>query len=286
MNDIYETIARKYEDMSKTQKKIADYILSNQEEVSFMTVGRLAAAAAVSEASVVRFATFLGFGGYTHFQEFLQQHARRQMKNSFNTIDRLTLSYDTYRDREQGLVRIFNDDISHIAGTLENLDTDMFFHIVDALVSAPRIVIVCARSVMGLGIFLEYYLRLSCDQVYLVDDLERNEALLNSLGAEDLVLALSFKRYTRRTVRLLEYVSRKDCTIACITDYLTSPLIRFSRYYLLAQTELATYLDSFAAPQTIINGLLTYVGKAKNQTLEKRLSELEEMWDDLDVFMV
>ena len=232
MNNIYEQIARKREEMSKTQKKIADYILAHQVAASFHTVGRLAKETGVSEASVVRFANFLGFDGYTSFQKQMQEKTQNQM----DTPQRLALSYSVYEGREEGVAQVFKDDIQNLSDTLQGLDMDMFFAIVHELIKAKRIFIVCSRSSVGLGLFFQYYL------------------------------------------------SKRKCKVASLTDFLTSPLIRCSDYYLLAKANMSTYLDSYVAPQAIIDVLLMAIGKEKNKELECHFQEMEEVWHDLDVF--
>lgn len=282
MKDIHDLIARRREEMSKTQKKIADYVLENQSACSFQTVGQMAEGAQVSEASVVRFANFLGFEGYTAFQKELQEKAKNQM----DSTQRLTLSYSAYEGNEEGIAQVFKEDIENLSDTLQGLDMDMFYKIVHGLMNAGRIVIVATRSSMGLGIFLQYYLKLSVDQVYLIDDFQNNEHLINSLGRGDFVFAISFKRYTKRTVDILQYIAsaKKGCEIASLTDEMTSPLIPCSDYYLLARAHMSTYIDSFVAPQAIIDALLMTIGKEKNKELESRFNDMEGIWKDLEVF--
>lgn len=280
MNNIYEQIAKSYETMSKTQKKVADFILQDRLGASFLNVSKLASGAGVSEASIIRFANFLGLSGYSELQRLMQESARTQM----GTKERLTMSYSAYEE-EKGIVKIFEEEQQHIRSTLENLDTDMFFKIVDALKDAKRVFVVCGRSALGLGVFIDYYLKLMNDQVYIIEGFEHNEELISEIGSDDMVIALSFKRYTRKTVEMLEFLSKKQCKIASITDEMSSPLIKYSDFYLLAETRISAYLDSFVAPQALINALLIYVGKAKNRELEERFGKLEELWHDIGTFM-
>lgn len=278
--NIYEEMARKRDEMSKTQKKIADYILEHQVAVSFYTVGKLAKEANVSEASVVRFANSLGYDGYTALQKEMQEKAQDQM----DTSHRLALSYSAYDGRDQGVSQVFSDDVRNLTDTLHELDLEMFFKIVEELTKAQRIFIVASRSSMGLGIFFQYYLKLTAEQVYLIEDFQNNEHLINSLNEKDFVFAISFKRYTKRTVDILQYIAKKECKVACLTDFLSSPLIPYADYYLLAKAQMSTYLDSFVAPQAIIDALLMAIGKEKNKELEAHFLDMEEIWSDLDVF--
>lgn len=281
MDDIFTHIAKAYDKMSRTQKKLADYILGNQTSVSFMTVGEMAKNAQVSEASVIRLANFLGFNGYSAMQKILRQYAQTQM----DIQKRLTLSYSAYEEKEQGVHQIFNEESKNLAATIKGMDMGMFFKIVEVLGKARRIFIVCARSTAGLGLFLQYYLKFSNPEVYLIEDFQNNEDFIGRVEATDAVFAISFSRYTKRTLQLVEYISRRECSIISLTDAMTSPLIRYTDYYLLVQTSLSTYIDSFTAAQAVIDALLIELGRRKNSQMEARLAELEKIWDELDVFV-
>ena len=122
MNDIYAQIAKNYDAMSKTHKKIADYILKNPVAASFFTVGKLASQAGVSEASIIRFANFLGFTGYSALQKVMQDHT----KNKMDTRQRLALSYSAYDDKEEGVRQVFHEETENLAETLKGLDMGEF----------------------------------------------------------------------------------------------------------------------------------------------------------------
>ena len=206
MNNIYEQIARKREEMSKTQKKIADYILAHQVAASFHTVGRLAKETGVSEASVVRFANFLGFDGYTSFQKQMQEKTQNQM----DTPQRLALSIVFMKEGKKALHRYLRTIFRICRIPFRDWTWICFLSIVHELIKAKRIFIVCSRSSSGLGLFFQYYLRWSGSQVYLIDDLQNNEELINGLCRDDFVFAISFKRYSKRTVDILSiYVEKK-----------------------------------------------------------------------------
>ena len=154
MSDIYEHIAAHYSSMSKTQRKIADYIIANKSSVSFLNVSKLAKLSGVSEASIIRFSTFLGFSGWPELQQHLQ--ASTQMQLSMK--ERLTMSYEVYDNKDSGISEVFKDDINNIQETLNNINMDTFYSTVNALANADKIVIACGRSANALGIFLQYYL--------------------------------------------------------------------------------------------------------------------------------
>lgn len=280
MNDIYDKIAKKLDCMSKSQRKIAEYILNNKDGVAFMNVSKLAGEADVSEASIIRFAAFMGYKGYPQLQSELREKTREQL----SIKDRLTISYDEYNENDAGIAKIFNEDMNRIKRTLAGLDFQTFHIVIENIIKAKRIFIVCGRSVVALGSFFQYYLNMVLGNVELISSFDGHEEIMHNINEEDMVIAITFNMYTKRTVELLDYAYKKGALTVSITDNMTSPVIKNSSYYFLTDTQLNTYLDSFVAPLSLINAILTYIGKYKNKELENRLTSLEEMWKEFDVF--
>lgn len=280
MNDIYKLIASKIPEMSKTQKRLANYIIENKNVVPFLNIGKLSKLSTVSEASIVRFSTFLGFSGYPEFQQNLQASAQRQL----TTTERLTLSYNVYDKEEQGLYDIFNDDINNIKESMAGIDKNTFFSVVNMIIEAKRVFIIANRSAVSLGSFLHYYLNMILGNSILVDSLSNNIELLDTLTEKDLVIGISFARYSQTTVKIMNYTKIKNCNTVAITDNILSPLVPYADKLFITETKMPTFLDSFVAPLSLINALITYVGKNKNYELEGRLERLEDTWNYFNVF--
>lgn len=280
MNNIYESIAKKYDAMSKTQQKIAAYILENKTNVAFLNVNKLSKMSGVSEASVIRFANFMGFKGYPQLQQELQESTKQQL----SIKERLAMSYEVYGEKEAGIAEIFKEEMERIQKTMENLDCEKFQLVIDEILTADRIFIVCARSAASLGVFFHYYLNMVLGNVFFVTAMDGSEEAMSGIGENDMVIGLTFSRYAKKTVQLMEYAYKKGAVTMAVTDAFTSPVIKFSKYYFLAETAMPTYLDSFIAPLTLINAILTYVGREKNRELEQRLAGLEDMWGEFHVF--
>ncbi|MFU0831339.1 MAG: hypothetical protein ACFWUC_00120 [Oscillospiraceae bacterium] len=278
MSDIYEIIANKMENMSKTQKKIADYILKHRSEISFIKIKDLAARVGVSEASIIRFGNFLGYSGYSELQHLFQDVTQKKL----TVKERLEMSYEAYENKDIG--DVFHEEIAHLKYTLDNINNENFYQVIDEILAAKRIFIICGRSAYALGYFFQYYLKMILGETYLISHFDGNEDQLISLGKNDLIIGLTFERYTKQTIQLVEYAYKKKAKIVAITDYMTSPIIRYSSCYLLAATKMSTYLDSFVAPLAVINTILTYIGKKKNKKIEQRTAEFEKMWSSMDIF--
>lgn len=281
MNNVYQHIAAKIPQMSKSQARIAKYILENPNTVPFLNVGKLAKMSRVSEATIVRFASFLGFSGYPEFQQHMQESVQQQL----TTFERLEMSLQVYDQAEKGIYEIFQDDMNNIKTTMEKLDMDSFHQIVDILLKAERVFIVANRSVAALASFFQYYLNMILGNAEIIHSIETKTETLNTLTKNDAVIGMSFARYTKSTIDIVSYARGKGATTIAITDHLLSPLMPYVDYSLVASTKMPTFIDSFVAPLSLINALITYVGKNKTEEFQNRLKQLEETWEHFDIFI-
>lgn len=278
MSDIYDTIAIKMDNMSKTQRKIAQYIINNRIDTAFLNVKQLAKNAEVSDASIIRFANFLGYGGYSELQQLFQESTQSKLKTDTNNVE------TEARTEIQVLENIFQKEINHIQVTFDNLNTDAFFKATDRIVNAKRVFIICGRSTRSLGSYFQHYLKVILDDIYFLDTFDGNEEIFSSINSDDVVIGITFKRYTKKTLELIEFAHKKNAQIIAITDYITSPIIKYADNYLLAETRTFKYIDSFVAPQVLVNAIISYVGKLKKLELEKRFTEYEEVCEALQLY--
>ncbi|MEL3972541.1 MurR/RpiR family transcriptional regulator [Rossellomorea oryzaecorticis] len=278
--NVYKIITEKMPAMSKAQEKIARYILENPNQIPFLTVGKLSKIVKVSDATIVRFATFLGFSGYPEFQRHIQSSVQQQL----TATERLKLSKEVYGQEDKGISQIIGGDIENIQMTLKNLDVENFREMVGYLLKAKRVYIVANRSAGALGVFLHYYLNMILNHVEMLDSIEKNADRLYDLSEDDLVLGISFSRYTKSTVDVLRFAKEKKAKTAALTDNLLSPLIQHADVSLTAESKMPAFIDSFTAPLSVINALIVYAAKQKQDGFEKRLGELEEVWERFDVF--
>lgn len=277
---VSEVIAEKYEIMSKTQKKIANYVLKNITDTSYLNIKELAEKVGAGEATIIRFCTFLGYKGYPEFKNDLRNQAREQS----GIKERLRKSYDTFDGKEAGIARIFHDDINRIEATLDNLNMNDFFSVCQELILARKIYIVASRSASALGQFFQYYLNMALENVVLITDMDCAADVLCRVNEEDVVIGITFSRYSTTTINLFHYASEKNAKTVAITDTAVSPIIKYAGYVLLAETAMPSYLDSFVAPLTLINAILTEIGRNKNIELEHRITELDRFYDKFSVF--
>lgn len=279
-DNVYNHIAEKIPEMSKSHKKIANFILHNTNVVPFFNVATLAKKAGVSEATVVRFASFLGYSGYPELQSRMQSSIQKQL----TTTERLKMTTDVYDNQDQWIYDIFYGDMENIKSTMENLDIEKFYQAVDLLQDTNKIYIAANRSAAALGIFLQYYLNIILGNAEMVRSIENLSEQLYNLNEKDVVIGISFPRYTNSTIQTLAFAKERGSKTICITDSLLSPLIRHADVVLTATSQMPTFIDSFTAPLSLINALVVSVGKERMKEAESRLEKIEAAWDRFGVF--
>ena len=279
--DILTVIQENMSTFSKGQKRIANYILESYDKAAFMTASRLGKTVSVSESTVVRFAAELGYDGYPSMQRSLQ----KMIRNRLTSVQRIEVSNDRIGDQDL-LSSVLQSDIEKIRLTLEEVDRQSFDRAVDAIVSARKIYIMGVRSSASLATFLSFYFNLIFDNVISVAANTASEVFETMLrvGAEDVVIGVSFPRYSSRTVQAMNFARDRGATTIAITDSEASPLAPISNYTLKARSDMASFVDSLVAPLSLVNALLVEVSRKKNEDLSKTFQTLEQIWEEYGVY--
>lgn len=280
-NDLMDTIQEQYAGFSKGQKAIADYILQHYDKAAFMTAARLGQTVGVSESTVVRFVVELGFEGYPELKKELQ----RLIRNKLTSLQRMQVTEDKVRD--SGVLRsVLTSDMLNISETLQQLDPAAFDQAVEKLLEARNIYIIGVRSAGTLASFLCYNLNLAFDNIRQVDANGASEMFEQILRVDekDVVIGISFPRYSKRTVRALNFASDRGATVIALTDSITSPLAPYASILLIAQSDMASYVDSLVAPMSLINALIVGVTLKKRNEVEQVFLELEQIWEEYKVY--
>ena len=280
-SDILTAIQENVHTFSKGQRKIASFILESYDKAAFMTASRLGKKVGVSESTVVRFAFELGYDGYPDMQRSLQ----KMIRNRLTTVQRIEVTNDRLGDQDL-LSMVLQSDIEKIRMTLEELDRDSFEKAVDAIVSARKIYIIGVRSSAAIASFLHFYFNLIFENVVLVSASTASEVFESLLwvGEGDVVIGVSFPRYSSRTVRAMSFARDRGATTIAITDGEASPLFPISRYALMARSDMASFVDSLVAPLSLVNALLVAVSQRRNDDLARTFRTLEGIWDEYGVY--
>ena len=281
MNDLINKIQSELPGFSKGQKQIARIILEHYDKAAFMTASRLGTTVGVSESTVVRFATELGYDGYPHLQRALQE----MIRNKLTSVQRMEVSSDRMGGRDV-LQTVLHADMDMIRQTLDEIDRDAFQGAVDALIGAKRIYILGVRSSSALSSFVGFYFNLLFENVRLVHTNSVSEIFEQVLrvGPGDVVFGVSFPRYSKRTLSAMQYARDRGARVIALTDSRLSPLARVADHLLLARSDMASFVDSLVAPLSVINALIVAVGMSRRDEIEQTFNKLESIWEEYDVY--
>ena len=281
MNDLITKIQSELPGFSKGQKQIARFILEHYDKAAFMTASRLGVTVGVSESTVVRFATELGYDGYPHLQRALQE----MIRNKLTSVQRMEVAGDRMGGRDV-LQTVLHADTDMIRVTLDEIDRAAFQGAVDALMGAKRIYILGVRSSSALASFLGFYFNLLFENVTLVHTNSVSEIFEQVLrvGPGDVLFGISFPRYSKRTLSAMKYARDRGARVIALTDSQLSPLARVADHVLLARSDMASFVDSLVAPLSVINALIVAVGMSRRDEIEQTFNKLERIWEEYDVY--
>ena len=279
--DFLSTIKEHSGEFSKSQRKIAAYISENYDKAAYMTASKLGGIVNVSESTVVRFANELGYEGYPEMQKAMQDFIRTKL----TSFQRIEVTNKLIGDGDL-LEKVLTSDIEKIKHTCEQIDRKSFDLAIDAIVKAKRIYIIGIRSSATLAGFLDHNFKMIFDDVRLLSSTSGSEMFeqLLDIDEDDVLIAISFPRYSKRISNAVGFAKSVGANVIALTDTVNSPIASGADQLLLAQSDMASFVDSLVAPLSILNAITVAVAKKKQDELTVRLQRLETIWDEYDVY--
>ena len=279
--DILRVIEENMDGFSKGQRQIARYLLVHYDKAAYMTAAKLGAEVSVSESTVVRFVMELGYVGYPEFQKALQELIRTKL----TALQRVEVTNHLIGEGDV-LEKVLQANVENIRHTMDGISRAAFRDAVDAMVHARNIYIMGVRSSAMLADFLAYSLQMVFDNVHLVESGGGNDMFrqMIAMGEGDVLVAISFPRYSKRVIKAVEFARNAGANVVALTDSSESPIAPAAAQLLVAQSDMASYVDSLVAPLSIINAIIVAVSRAREEAVKSRLTALEHIWDEYDVY--
>lgn len=280
-NELTNRINDRYSSLSKGQKCLANYITDNYDKAVFLTAAKLGEVVGVSESTVVRFATHLGYKGYPEFQKALEELVR----NKLNSIQRMEVTYGRI-SQSRILETVLQSDADKIKNTMEEIDQTAFELAVETILNAKHIYIVGIRSCAPLASFLAFYFNLMFANVHLLHTNSSSELFeqMVRISSEDVIIGISFPRYSMRTLKAMEFANNRSAKVITLTDSVHSPMNLYSSCNLIASSDMASIVDSLVAPLSVINALIVALCMKKQSQVAETLEMLEDIWDEYQVY--
>ena len=278
---VLHTIRASMDGFSKGQKRIADYILNNYDKAAFMTAARLGQTVQVSESTVVRFAAELGYSGYPAMQKALQEIIRGKL----TSVQRIQVSQDQITG-DDILAAVMQRDMDSIHTAIEQVDREEFQRTVELLLNAQHIYILGVRSSSFLAGYLNFYFHLLFKNVIYVQNTAAGEIYeqMIHIGPGDVMVGISFPRYSNMGIHAIQLAHDRGVDVVAITDSQMSPLYPLATTALLVRCEALAYVDSLAAPLSLMNALILAVGRRKRDEVAHVFSEMEQVWSKYSIF--
>lgn len=266
---------------SKGQRLIAKYIQTEYGQAAFMTAAKLGETVGVSESTVVRFATELGYSGYPKMQQAMQE----MIRDKLTSFQRIEVSQSRIGNGSV-IEHVLNSDIDNIKQTIEETSREDFKNSVQAICNAKTIYIYGLRSSSALASFLGYYLGLIFGNVKVISTADRARLYeeLNRISEDDVMIAISFPRYSHHISTAMKFAMDRNANVIAITDSMNSPIAQVSKYVLLARSDMATIVDSLVAPLSLINALIVATVIERKDDVVNTFKDLEKIWYNYGVY--
>ena len=266
---------------SKGQRLIAGFITEHYDKAAFMTAAKLGSTVGISESTVVRFATELGYDGYPKMQKAMQEMIRDRL----TSVQRIEVT----QSRISGgnvLETVLSKDIEKIRSTLEETSKEDFENAVDAIAHAKTIYIFAVRSAAALASFLGYYYSLIFENVKVISNYGETEIYekLFRISTDDVIIGISFPRYSNAAIQAMTFAKRRGTKVIALTDSMASPLAAVSDYLLIAKSDMAAVVDSLVAPLSMINALIVATVLKMGDDVKHTFGMLENIWQEYDVY--
>ncbi len=273
-----QLISEQYEYLTKSEKRIADFIRTNQEESSFLSAAEVATRLGLSEATIVRFARTLGFPSYPALRNQLQEHFRSRLTHSSRLRSRL----DDIRQSGDILERLTATEIDFLSQAVESIDRLALNNAVELIRNHQRIFVYGLGPSVSLVDLLEIRLRRFGKDVISLKSSGREvvEPLL-TLTPGDLVFVICFIDLNPALKLILEYARNTGCAIIMLTDTLDAIIGDKANVVLAARRGPMGEFHSLVVPMTVINALILTLASEEQDHIMPMLDKLDNLREQL-----
>jgi DNA-binding MurR/RpiR family transcriptional regulator len=276
--DFSQIISDNYKHLTKSEKRIANYLRKNQEESAFLSAGEIADRLGLSEATLVRFARTLGFSSYPAMRTVLQENFRRRVTHSARLRGRL-------EDLRQGgdiFERLVVSEMDYLTLALETVDRQALEKTVELMRSCDRIFVFGAGPSVSLVELMEIRLGRFGRQVIPLTTAGREilEPLM-LMKDRDLLFMISFFDISPTQQLVLDYANEVNCPVVILTDTLGTIIGDKADVVLEARRGPMAEFHSLVVPMTIINTLLLTIANEDREQVMANLDKLDQMRERL-----
>lgn len=281
-SDFNQIISEHFSQLTKSEKRIANFLRKNPEESAFLSAGEIANRLALSEATLVRFARTLGFSSYPAMRTTLQDNFRRRVTHSSRLKGRLT----DLRSSGDIFERLTVTEIDYLTQALESINRDEMKKAIDILRSHQRVFVFGLGPSISLVDLLELRLRrFGRDVVPLTTSGREVLEPLMMLTPDDALFVICFFDQNPALKLVIDYAKKIGAPIIILTDTLDAVLGEQVDVTLAAKRGPVGEFHSLVVPMTVINAILLSLASEDQERIMEKLDRLDQLRDQLNVFV-
>jgi len=280
--ELESTIKKHFDSFSRGFRKVAEYILENREAIPFISALNLGKEIGVSESTVLRFTKLIGYNGYPELQRDLAEWIKRKIQPSQK------LKEASRGERKKDICTLFVDnDMNHLVTLKRSLSQSQLEQVSRLIIRARKKYILGFRTAYSMAYLCSFFLgRISKDVILLRMEDHNFYNILAEANKKDIVLAFSFPRYSKYTLRVVQYLRGKQCKIIGVTDRITSPLGRLSDLAIQVDSRSPGYFNSLTAVVSLINCIVQSTSLKNFRRSMSSLRRAERVVDDFDILVL
>jgi len=258
---------------------IGNFILKNPRKAVFMTTRELAETCQVSEATVVRFVSQLGYRGYGAFQQALRDFVDTEL----TLLDRTDMS-DMKGPGTDRLSRVVFEEMDNLKHFFETVDMDVLNSVVDFLEKSHSIYVIGSRLSFTFAYYLGWSLTKIRQDVRIIKGSDSTSIDWLTIAApESLVIIIATTRYPNELIRLGKMVRRLGLILVVIADSSLCPLTHFAHLSLIAPSKNIPFIGNPTTISCIINYLVLELASRNGARLKKHQEKLEQAYLENDI---
>jgi DNA-binding MurR/RpiR family transcriptional regulator len=269
--NLIEYLEIKFETFTNTQKDLTNYLISNINDVAFFTADKIAEKVNSTPSSVIRFAKRIGYRGYPELQKDLQN----LIMDKISVVEELETNKKFNSSKAETTIKLsLKKDFSNLNNLIKEINENSIKKFVNIIISSQKKYIIANRSALSLGHFFFFQLKKMVSGVFLLSNFDDGIFdMLRELNSEDVILAISFPRFTKLTINFAQYAKKGGAKLISITDKKTSPLHKISDICLFCPYESSAFFNSNVAAMALINAILS---EMFNQRHNSTISNLKK----------
>lgn len=283
MKELLQKIQSEYGSLSKAQKTVASYVLENYKDIPFLSVTALAREIGVSEATIIKFCTLLGFDGFGSFKRVLSEYVQSEM----TTYSTLESGAEEIRDESDIWDRVCSCEAANISQTLNNpLNRANFAPFIEMINKAKNVYILGFRSSAILAQYAVLYLnQQNINAVAVTPSIGAYADTLCRITEEDLFITITFSRYSKEAVKALEIMSNRGVPCVLITDSPANPVFPKADLVFSCAMKSYYYAASHVGALALINAVCTALSLTHMEETTEHLKNLEDLFSEFNTFL-